>query len=121
MFCVHVVGEARGMLAFQGDTSAVPTDLVCILEKVMRRTGTYSPDDHRAENRPMKSEFYLLEETREYRNSSIPEAKNKPLTTAKDMKENALFQHRLSASTTKPPISRIPEIRNVRSITLASV
>ena len=50
-----------------------------------------------------------MDDTREYRNSSIHEAKNIPPNTAKDMKASVLFQHRLSASITRATISRIPE------------
>jgi hypothetical protein len=46
----------------------------------------------------------------------MPDAKNKPPITTNDIKENALFQQRLSPSITKPRISRIPEIRSLRSI-----
>src|SRR5580658_2196070 len=38
--------------------------------------------------------------------------------TTKDMKENALFQRRLSASTIRPRITRIPESRSFSNITL---
>jgi hypothetical protein len=46
----------------------------------------------------------------------MPDAKHGPPITAKDMKEAAVFHKRLSASITRPKISRIPEIRIFRGI-----
>jgi hypothetical protein len=50
----------------------------------------------------------------------MPDAKNRPPITIKDIKENALFQQRLNASTTRPRISRIPEIRSFLNIAVLS-
>jgi len=62
----------------------------------------------------------VFEETSEYRKSRIPEAKNRPPITAKDIKDKAVFQHRLNASTTKPRITRAPEIRSLVNISFPS-
>src|SRR5271163_1922207 len=46
----------------------------------------------------------------------MPDANSAPPTTTNDMKETALFQQRLNASTTRPRINRIPESRSLPSI-----
>jgi hypothetical protein len=51
----------------------------------------------------------------------MPEAKNIPPTTAKDMKAMAVFQHRLRASITRAMISNIPEIRSFRSMVIPPI
>jgi hypothetical protein len=56
-----------------------------------------------------RSEAVVLAETSEYKNKAIPEAKNNPPTTAKDMKARVLFQQKLNASTTSATMSSIPE------------
>ncbi|MGC2151917.1 MAG: hypothetical protein WA618_07735, partial [Terriglobales bacterium] len=50
----------------------------------------------------------------------MPETKNKPPMMTKDIKESAVFQHRLRASTMRPKIRSTPETLNLFSMACGS-